>query len=79
MTSLQVDVACIQETNLLPKGKTIETHKQWAVCRAHTIQGKATGGSHIIYVRATLAFSAIYPTAGACNVLKQLDVAMLLL
>ena len=63
LASLQVDVACIHETKLLPKDKTHEITQYRAVGRGRQIQWESRAGGLIIYVRATLAFSAIHPVA----------------
>ena len=60
--SLLEDVACIQETKFL----FVETAK---------LKGRHDGGL-IIYIRATMAFSAIYPVAGTSNVLEKSAVAI---
>ena len=76
LESLQVDISCIQETKLLPNEKTPEFPHCRAVRRDRPIQVYARGGGLIIYVRVTLAFFAIYPTAGTSNVLEKLTVAI---
>ena len=72
LASLLLDVSCIHETKLLPKDKTHEIPQYRVVRRDRKIQGEASGGGLIIYVRATLIFSAVYPAAGTSNVLVKL-------
>ena len=74
----QVDVACIQETKLLPKDKTREIPQFWAVHHDHPIEGEARGGGLILYVHTALAFSAIYPAIGTSNVLVKLALVIAL-
>ena len=76
LASLQVDVACIQETKLQQKDKIHEIPQYREVCRDYQFSFEARGGGLIIYVHATLALSTIYPAAGASNVLENLAVAI---
>ena len=74
---LQVDVACIREAKLMPKDKTREIPQYGALRCNRPIHGETRGGGLvIIYVRATLAFSAIYPVVGTSNVLEKLAVVI---
>ena len=76
LASLQVNVACSQESKLLPKDKTTEIPQHRAVHRGGQIHGETRGGCLTIYVHATLAFSAIYPASGMSNVLEKLSVVI---
>ena len=75
LASQQFDVACIQETKLQLMVKTPEIPQYRAVRRDRQIHWDARGGGLLIHALATLAFSAIYPTAGTSNVLEKLAMA----
>ena len=47
-----------------------------AVHNGHPIQGEARAGGLIIYVHATVAFSAIYQAVGTFNLLEKLAVVI---
>ena len=71
-----MDVACIQETKLLPMDKTPLITQYMAVRSDRQMHWEARGGGLIIYVRAALAFSAIYSAVVTSIVLMKLAVVI---
>ena len=76
LPSLQVDIECIQETKLLPKDKTAEIPQYRTVRLDRQILREASGGGILIYIRASLAFSAVCPTSRMSSALEKLAVAI---
>lgn len=56
LASLKIDVACIQETKLLPSDRTPELRQYAAIRQDWHIQGEARGGGLLIFVRKTLPY-----------------------
>ena len=69
-----VDIACIQESRLLPKDRTPELHHFNAIRRDRPVQGEARGGGLLTYVRKTLSYRLLEHAGNEEGALERLTV-----